>query len=237
MTRYSLSLALLLAVSAAPALAGERESQVVRSSTDVLEEIMEIPERGIPVNLLRSANAVAVIPNVIKAGFIVGGRHGRGVIVLKERNGAWSNPLFMSLTGASVGWQVGAQSTDLVLVFRNRRSVDRFLRGGGKFTLGGDASVAAGPVGRDTSAATDLRLQAEILTYSRNRGLFAGVALDGTAMKIDWVSIEHYYDTGDAPLEDILAGRNVRVPGSALELRAYLQQITDPKPTPPPASP
>jgi lipid-binding SYLF domain-containing protein len=152
---------------------------------DVLDELAAIPLKGIPPALLADAQAVAIIPNVIKAGFVFGGRGGHGVILTRDRNGVWSEPTFVNLGGASVGFQAGVESTDVVLVFRTRKSVDRLMEGKHKITLGADVSIAAGPVGRQASAATDARLEAEIVSYSRSRGLFAGVALDGAAIYAD----------------------------------------------------
>jgi len=143
----------------------------------------QMPEKGIPPSLLSNAYAVAVIPSVIKAGFILGGSYGKGVLVVRQSDGRWSNPAFISLGAGSFGWQVGAQSSDIVLVFKNRKGVDNIANG--KLTLGGDANVAAGPVGRHTSAATDGRLNAEIYSYARNRGLFAGISLEGAWLRMD----------------------------------------------------
>ena len=128
---------------------------------------------------------MAIIPRVLKAGFVVGGRAGHGVVLARDKAGAWGDPVFVDLGGASVGFQAGVESTDVVLVFKTRKSLDRILDGKEKVTLGADASVAAGPVGRKAAAATDGKLEAEILSYSRSRGLFAGVSLDGAAIVTD----------------------------------------------------
>jgi len=157
-------------------------SRTIESANEVLDELDKIAARSIPAALLEAAAGVAIIPNVIKAGFVFGGRAGHGVVLVREKDGTWSDPLFVNLGGASVGFQIGVESTDVVLVFRNRRSLDRFLEGKGKFTLGADASVAAGPLGRKASASTDAKLEAEILSYSRSRGLFAGVSFDGAVI-------------------------------------------------------
>jgi len=151
-----------------------REAAVVDSSSEVLDQIMSIPGRSIPASLLDKAEGVVIIPGMIKGGFIVGVRHGRGVIVTRDEAGKWKPPMFVDITGASVGWQAGIQGTDLVLVFRTKNSLQNLMRG--KFTIGANASAAAGPVGRDAQAATDAALKAEILSYSRSCGLFAGVA-------------------------------------------------------------
>jgi len=173
-----------------PAVAGEKESQTMRDATEVVQEIMQIPEKGIPPAMLRNARAVAIIPGMIKAGFFVGGKYGRGVLVLK-RNGGWTAPVFVRMIGGSLGWQIGAQSTDVVLVFMSEKSVNDIFDG--KITLGADAAVAAGPVGRRVEGATDAKLKAEIYSYSRSRGLFAGVSLEGAALDIDHAADSLFY--------------------------------------------
>jgi lipid-binding SYLF domain-containing protein len=190
--------------------AGGEEWAKLDEATAVLWEIKSIPEQGIPPALLSSAHGVAVIPGLIKAGFIVGGRYGQGVMVVRSANGRWSNPTFITLTGGSVGWQIGAQSTDIVLVFKSSRSVDAMASG--KFTLGADLSVAAGPVGRHAEAGTDSQLRAEILSYSRSRGLFAGVALEGAALQIDNSANAYFYGKQYITPWDIFDGRGIDPP-------------------------
>src|SRR5690606_30992426 len=161
-----IAIAVLLAgFIAAPAGAAEDETQRAQNAVRVLNEIMQAPDKAIPKELLETAHAIAVIPDVIKAGFVLGGRHGEGLIAVKMQNGAWSNPSFVNLTGGSVGFQAGVSSTDVVLVLRTQRGVDSIVHG--KFTLGADASAAAGPVGRTATASTDAQLKAEIYSYSR----------------------------------------------------------------------
>jgi lipid-binding SYLF domain-containing protein len=184
MKRLLFLLLTLSVLSVAPATAAT-PSQTLQSATDVLDELTTIPAKCIPPALLANAHGVAIIPQTIKAGFILGGRGGQGVVLSRDRNGAWGEPVFVNFGGGSVGFQVGIQSTDLVLVFKTRESLNRILKGKGKLTLGADASVAAGPVGRQAEAGTDGVLKAEIVSYSRARGLFAGVALDGAAIWYD----------------------------------------------------
>src|SRR5216110_1907192 len=164
------------------ARAASREAALVGSAIEVIEQANAIPEKCIPSGLLKDAAGVAIFPNIIKAGFIIGGKHGRGVVLVRTPDGGWSNPVFLTLTGGSIGWQVGAQSTDLVLVFKTGRSVERILNNHGKLTLGADIGIAAGPVGREAAAATDAQLKAEIYSYSRSRGLFAGVSFEGAGL-------------------------------------------------------
>ncbi|MET0533515.1 MAG: lipid-binding SYLF domain-containing protein, partial [Steroidobacter sp.] len=146
--------------------------------------------------------AVAVIPSVIKVGLGIGGRRGKGVLVIRKDTGAWSNPIFVNLTGGSFGFQVGVQSADVVLVFTSKQSIEGIV--GGKVTLGADASVAAGPIGRQSSAATDIGLTAQVYSYSRASGLFAGVALDGSAITIDTASNEGFYKKGGILASEII---------------------------------
>ena len=179
------SLALLLSASllSATAVAGPQEDQRARNAVRVLSEIQKIPEQGIPDKLLDEGRAVVVIPDTLKVGLVVAGRRGHGLMSVKNPDGAWSQPVFVKLTGGSIGFQAGVQSADVVMVFRNDRNLENIVNG--KITLGADAGVAAGPVGRNASASTDGQLKAEIWSWSRARGLFAGVALDGAVLQID----------------------------------------------------
>ena len=178
-------------ISAGSAVGQTREDQTVRNSRNAINAIMAVPLKGIPTAMLADAKGVAIFPGVIKGSFIIGARHGKGVLVSCDQNGAWHAPLFMTLTGGNVGWQVGVQSTDVILVFKTDKSVQDLLSG--KFTLGADAAVAAGPVGRKAAVATDLQLKAEIYSYSRSRGLFVGVAIDGSVLKVDGRANANYY--------------------------------------------
>jgi SH3 domain-containing YSC84-like protein 1 len=215
LVRFSFASMMGLAILASQALADPDET--VRSADQVLHEVMSSPGRRIPEALLAEAQGVAIVPDVIKVGFVAGIRRGHGVVLVRDGEGTWSWPQFVTLTGGSVGWQAGVQGSDIVLVFMTRKSIDGLLRG--KFTVGADASVAAGPVGRNAAAATDTRLKAEILSYSRSRGLFAGIALDGTAIEIDGEAHRLYYGSfsGQPPM---------RTPESALKLRQDLIQMT-----------
>ena len=185
MSRFYLAALSLVVASSASLSAAPPPAQTLRMATDVLDELAAIPIKSIPPALLADAQGVAIIPHVIKAGFIVGGRGGHGVVLARDKNGIWGEPTFVNLGGASVGFQAGVEATDVVLVFRTRKSVERLFADKCKITLGVDAAVAAGPVGRQAAAATDARLEAEIVSYSRSRGLFAGVSLDGAAINAD----------------------------------------------------
>jgi len=219
---YALLLALLV-TAAAPARAGEDENKRAENAVRVLKEVMEAPDKAIPRDLLQNAHAIAVVPDVIKAGFVIGGRHGSGLIAVKSRDGTWSNPSFVSLTGGSIGFQAGVSSTDVILVFRTQRGVDSIVHG--KFTLGAHASAAAGPVGRSAQAATDAQLKAEIYSYSRARGLFAGAALDGSAITIDNDSNQSVYGDGVTPRR-IFDGGVSNVPNAVVDFRDRLEEYT-----------
>lgn len=205
--------------------AGEREAGIVGSAVDVLEEIAGIPEQGIPAHLLRDARGVAVVPGLIKIGLILGARHGRGVLLVRDPAGNWSNPVFVTLTGGSLGYQVGAQSSDIVLVFQSEKSVDGILKG--KFTLGADAGVAVGPVGRRAEAATDAQLKAEIFSYSRSRGAFIGVSLEGSALLIDDGANAVYYGKEGVVAAEIVSGGGVSAPRGAGKLKDSLRKLAE----------
>jgi lipid-binding SYLF domain-containing protein len=202
----TLSFTMLLAAAVGhsqPAYAGAREEAKLIEASGVLEELLAQRDTYIPDRLLSRAYGIAVIPNVIKVAAVVGGRRGKGALVVRDASGRFSDPVMISITGGNVGWQIGVQSTDVVLVFTTRKSVEDIADG--KLTLGGDASVAAGPVGRAASAATDQNFSAEVYSYSRNRGLFAGVSLDGSVIAIDSKSNRKLYGKS-APASDIIAG-------------------------------
>lgn len=182
-TQYTSCLIMIALLVSMPADAATREEKRVADASDVLEQLTRIPEQAIPPSLLSRAYAVAVIPNVVKIGFAVGARRGKGIIVIRQDDDSWSNPAFITLTGGSIGWQIGAQSTDIILVFKTRKGVDGIENG--KLTLGAEASIAAGPVGRHTAVATDIEFKAEVYSYSRSRGLFAGIALEGANITMD----------------------------------------------------
>ena len=186
----------------------------------VLDEIMGTPEQSIPEALLRDSRCVAVIPRVVKVGFIFGARHGRGLLSCRVGDG-WSLPSYVVITGGSFGFQIGAQATDFVLVFANERSaralVDR------KITLGGDASVSGGPLGRTAEVATDVSFKTEIYSYSRSKGLFAGVSLEGSSLSLDEDANEAVYgERVDG--NDLLFSASGPVPNQAAPFLRALQR-------------
>ncbi|MBR5711703.1 MAG: lipid-binding SYLF domain-containing protein [Thermoguttaceae bacterium] len=170
----------------------------IADSLQVLNEIMEIPVNAIPTSMLKRAEGLVIIPNMIKGGFAVGGAYGRGVFMVRQPGGAWSHPNFVSMAKGSFGFQAGVSSTDIVLVFCTKRSIEQFTEG--KLTLGVDAAVAAGPVGRQAEAGTDLTLTSEVYSYSRARGVFLGAAIDGGILNIDKDLTNRYYAAAGSPM-------------------------------------
>lgn len=179
----------------------EDQTERARKAGSILDEMMGAPDSSIPSDLLEKSHAIAIIPHVVKAAFIVGGRHGKGLISRRKEDGSWTAPAFITLSAGSVGFQIGGSTTDLVLVFTNEDGLKPLLSG--KFTLGADASVAAGPVGRTASGSTDVTFDSAIYSYARSKGLFAGVSLDGASITMDDSANEAVYGS---PLtgEDIL---------------------------------
>ncbi len=185
----------------------------------VLDDFMRESDKSIPISLIRECSGIAIIPDVVKAGFVVGGRFGSGVVLVRTADGGWSDPSFIDLKGGSIGWQAGVQSADVILVFRTPRSVENITKG--KFTLGADIGIAAGPLGRTAEASTDTQLKAEILSYSRSRGLYAGLSFQGTSIQEDPKANGLYYG-GTISAKKIFDGEVNRKPESAEKLKAEL---------------
>jgi lipid-binding SYLF domain-containing protein len=214
---------LLVGVWSTAASAKASGTKEVQNSANVLQEIMRIPEKGIPPVLLRDAHAIIIIPGLIKGAFMVGGEHGTGVL-LSHENGRWSDPVFVSISAGSFGWQIGGSSTDLILVFKGEKGVEGLLKG--KVTLGADASVAAGPVGRSAEAATDVMLKSGILSYSRSKGLFAGLSLEGAVLLIDNDADAAYYGKNISASE-ILAGNAGKKAPATKRLQQLLNKYSE----------
>jgi lipid-binding SYLF domain-containing protein len=194
-----LSLALIF-ISATSA-DGDKQTERINSSTDVLKDFGKMKE-GIPHEMIAKYEGIVIIPTLINAGIGVGGKRGKGIAMVKLADGKWSDPVFVTMTGGSIGAQIGVQSIDLVLVFRHKSTLTKVKNG--DFTIGGDASATAGPVGRSASASTNYKLEAEIYSYSRSKGLFAGISINGASLSIDKSSNHDYY--GDsATSQDIFA--------------------------------
>jgi len=200
--------------------AGLDEDKKINYAIEVLKDIQEIPEAGIPPNLLKNSYGIIIIPGLVKVGFYVGATYGQGILMIKNNN-IWSSPCFVKITGGSFGLQIGAQSTDIILVFKSQKSIDAITKG--KITLGADAAVAAGPVGRMVGAGTDIKLQSEIFSYSRSRGLFAGIALEGSAIQIDDNANINFYKK-EVSAKDILYKNIVSNPVNVNSLKNQLQK-------------
>ena len=191
-------LSLLVVIFAITAIAGplraqgsSDEAKRARDAAIVLDEIMAAADKAIPAAVLDKAVGIAVFPGLLKGGLGVGAQHGRGILSARDKKGGWSNPAFLTINGGSIGLQIGLQSTDLVLVVNNQRGLEQMVKN--QFKIGADAAAAAGPVGRDAGAATDIQMRAQILTYSRTRGLFAGVTLNGSTINQDRDANERFY--------------------------------------------
>jgi len=234
MFKHILKVSLLcLSVWAVQVLAGPKEDGRILQSVDALKATQTMRDQAIPSWLLARAEGIAIIPNVVKAGIIVGGRGGKGILVIRDSQGNWTNPVFLSLGGGSFGFQAGIETSDLILLFMNRHSVDGAT--GGKMTLGLDASIAAGPVGRLASAATDFGLS-EIYSYSRTKGLFGGISIDGSVLAVDSRANESFYDR-----PGVIGSEIPWLPKSnnaaAQSLLATLNQMTNEAPSSPTLDP
>lgn len=214
---------LTFAVASPAAMADSKTDQRLEESRAVFESFTFLTEQSIPTWLMERSYGIVVVPRVIKGALGIGGRGGRGVMAVRNPDGSWSHPVFVTLAGANVGFQFGVQSTELVLVLMSQRSVEGIA--GGKVTLGADASVAAGPVGRSAAAATDATFKAQVLSYARNEGIFAGVSLDGTVISVDDRSNAAAYGVAGVLGSQILGGK-VAAPPAAQAFTALLNKAT-----------
>jgi lipid-binding SYLF domain-containing protein len=217
----SMAIGFVVALAAAPLAAQSREAALLRQAIDVFSAVTALPDRDVPRAMLKDVAGVAIFPAVRKWGLIVGLQRGEGVLVSRT-SGRWGAPLFVDFSGGTVGWQVGIQSVDLVLFLRTPQSVQRVLEG--KLTVGVDAGVAAGSLGRQAGAVTDTSLEAEIFTYARSRGFFAGVTLASADIVPDEEANAAFYGRRGIPPADILAVRGIPAPPPVGELRAVLEQ-------------
>ena len=214
------------AVAAGTVVRAQKASDEVertREAIAVLQDLTKTPDEGIPSHLLARAEAIVVIPSLVKGGFVVGAKHGRGVMSVRDASGAWSSPAYMKVSGGSIGWQIGVQSTDLVLLVMNRSGVEDLLKD--RFTIGGNLSVAAGPVGRSADAATDAKLSSQILAYSRTKGLFAGASLEGAALHEDDDANAAMYGPESTARTILAASPTAAVPDVAKQWRDTLQRL------------
>jgi lipid-binding SYLF domain-containing protein len=198
------------------------EAKRVRDSVTVFTEIMMAEDNSIPRSILSKAEGIAIFPDTLKAGFVVGGTRGRGILSVHDQNG-WSAPAFFTLTGGSIGLQIGGQAADIILVINNRRGLENLVNN--QFKIGADASVAAGPVGRDAQASTDLQLRAQILSYSRARGLFAGVTINGSTVRQDRDANRRFYGKA-IEAKQIVFGGLTDVPEVVASWRTALDRYT-----------
>jgi lipid-binding SYLF domain-containing protein len=194
MKKIAFAFMLLAAASHLVMAQASDEAKRIAIAGTVLEEIMAASDKAVPATIMENAAGIAVFPSLLRGGIVIGGQRGRGVLSVRDRkNGGWSSPAFLTITGGSVGAQIGGQAIDLVLVINNQRGLEQLVKN--QFKVGADAAVAAGPVGRDASASTDIQMRAQILSYSRARGLFAGVTINGSTIRQDRDANERFYGT------------------------------------------
>ena len=230
----NISLAVMALVLILPALPGcglkaqtpSPGEERVEKSIEALKELMALPptEQGLPASILRKCRGIAIFPGVIKAAYGIGGQFGRGIVLVKSETGEWSDPAFVSLIGGSIGWQIGVQKADIILVFKTAKSIENIAAG--KITLGADMSVAAGPVGRQAEASTDLDMEAEIYSYSKSKGLFAGISLKGASIQADRDANAAFYSRRDISAYEILHGRGLERPSIVDSLKQILEKYT-----------
>jgi len=221
--KHIFSLMAMVALFCSPAYAQKDENNRIRNAGKVMVEILNVPD-DIPEDLLDKAECVIVLPSVMKAAFIVGGSYGRGVMSCRsgpDFSGHWSAPAMMALEGASVGFQIGGQATDFVLLVMNKRGAESILTS--QVKLGGDVAAAAGPKGRDAAASTDVTMRAEVLSYSRSRGLFAGVSLEGSTLRPDGDAQARIYGKG-VSAKEIVINSAIHAPASAKLLVSTLNK-------------
>ena len=220
MKSFLAPLLVLLLVSTVT-LAADRSDEVKRlnRATAVFQEMMKTPDKGIPQDLLDKAECIAVVPGLKKGGLGLGGKYGKGLVMCRKPDRSWTAPSFLTIEGGSVGFQIGFEQIDVIMLIMNRDGVDKLI--GDKFTIGADASAAAGPVGRQTAAQTNIRLDAQILTYSRAKGLFAGVSLDGATLRQDRDDNRDFYGK-DVDARKILLDGTVEMPAEARPLASAL---------------
>ena len=211
---------LLLLVSSA-AIAADRGDEVKRlqRATEVFQEMMKTPDKGIPQDLLDKSECIGVVPGLKKGGLGLGGKYGKGLVMCRKPDRSWTAPSFITIEGGSAGFQIGFEQIDLVMLIMNREGMNKLI--GDKFTIGADASAAAGPVGRQSAAQTNIRLDAQILTYSRAKGLFAGISLDGATLRQDRDDNRDFYGK-DIDARKILLEGTVEMPAEARALASAL---------------
>ena len=221
MRAFMTALVVVVAAAAASADISTKEANRIREAATVLKEIHSVPDKDIPQDLWNKAQCVLVVPGLKKAAFVIGGEYGNGLMSCRSDGGTWSAPLFMQVGKGSWGLQIGAESIDLVLLVMNRTGMEKMLRN--KTSLGAEASIAGGPVGRDARAATDAQMKAEILSYSRTQGLFAGINLSGGVVKPDVDDNADLYGKSVSP-QDVVMSSKVAAPAVTQPFMAALQR-------------
>jgi lipid-binding SYLF domain-containing protein len=210
---------MLCAVAATALLTQADQAERIRHATTVLDEIMDAPDNAIPAAVMEKAEAIAVFPSTIKGGFVLSAHRGKGIISVRDRaTNTWSPPAFLTMTGGGFGAQIGAQSVDIILVVMNRRGLENLLQN--QFKIGAGGEVTAGPVGRSAEASTDIQMRAQILSYSRARGLFAGISLNGAAIRQDRDSNEDYYGE-PYRTRSVVLDKKAKLPAGAHEVDAW----------------
>ncbi len=224
----SLILSLLIGLSPSPGPAGQKaadsrpgEERVARA-IEVIKDLASLKEEGIPARLLEKAEGLAIFPGVVKAAWGIGGQYGRGIVMVRRNDGQWSNPLFIDLIGGSFGWQIGVQKADLVLVFKNRKGVENIASN--KITLGADMSVSAGPVGRSAEASTDIEMEAEIYSYSKSKGLFAGISLKGGTLRVNKEASAGFYGASHNPSRILY--EDIKTPVIVIRLHQTIEELS-----------
>lgn len=200
--------------------AQDKQIEKIVASTNVLADFGKMKE-SIPSELLKVTQGIIIVPKLINAGFVLAGKRGKGIAMVKLEDGTWSNPVFVTITGGSLGFQAGVQSIDLVLIFKSAKTLLDI--GNGSFTLGGDISVTAGPVGRSSSAGTDYKMEAEVYSYSKSKGLFAGISISGSAIDIDSKYNEAYYDN-ESDAKEIFTSSKIKS-AEVKSLKAELKKL------------
>jgi SH3 domain-containing YSC84-like protein 1 len=204
-----------------PVKSQEKQEDKINATTGVLKDFGQMKE-SIPADLLKITQGIIIVPRLINGGFVIAAKRGKGIAMVKLPNGKWSNPVFVTITGGSVGLQAGVQSVDLVLIFKSRETLEKI--GNGSFTLGGDISATAGPVGRNSTASTDYKLEAEVYSYSRSKGLFAGISLSGAAIDIDSKGNQAFYNN-DKDAKALFSNSTENTSASVTQMKSALNDL------------
>lgn len=213
--------AFFMCIFLTPAKSQDKQQDKIVAATQVLQDFSKMKE-SIPAELLKITEGIIVVPKLINAGFVLAGKRGKGIAMVKLSDGSWSNPVFVTITGGSVGFQAGVQSVDLVLIFKSHETLEDI--GKGSFTLGGDISVTAGPVGRNSSASTDYKLEAEVYSYSRSKGLFAGISLAGSAISIDAKANNSFYNN-EQDAKELFSNSTENSSASVKKMKSVLKDM------------